>query len=85
MPPTEALRLSSPRGRGRTALLVLFVLLTVAAVVVGVFVLRSLGGSQGQRSTTPQGAVSMLGPASDPSAAGTVALRAPVIDTGGGR
>jgi thiol:disulfide interchange protein len=34
-------------------LLVLFVLLTLAAVVVGVFVLRSLGGSQGQQSSAP--------------------------------
>jgi eukaryotic-like serine/threonine-protein kinase len=85
--PTEALRLSPTRGRGRTTLLVLFVLLTLAAVVVGVFVLRSLGGSQGQQSGTPLGAAWMLGPASGPSAwmlgpasgpsaAGTVASRA---------
>ncbi len=79
--PTEALRLSPSRGRGRTALLVLFVLLTVAAVAVGVYVLRGLGGSQGQPSTPPQGAP-----------AGTVASRAvsglplvSLIDTGGVR
>jgi eukaryotic-like serine/threonine-protein kinase len=45
-------------GRGRTLLLVLFVLLTVAAVVVGVYVVRNLGAGP-----TPQG----MGP-------GTVAL-----------
>jgi eukaryotic-like serine/threonine-protein kinase len=65
--PTEALRRGSTRGRGRTALLVLFVLLTVAAVAVGVFVVRSLGGSQGPATTTPQGA-----------AAGSVERTAPV-------
>jgi serine/threonine-protein kinase len=37
-------------GRGRTLLLVLFVLLTVAAVVVGVYVVRNLGAG-----ATPQG------------------------------
>jgi len=37
-------------GRGRTLLLVLFVLLTVAAVVVGVYVVRNLGAGP-----TPQG------------------------------
>jgi serine/threonine-protein kinase len=42
----------APRGsgRGRTLLLVLFVLLTVAAVVVGVYVVRNLA-----RGPTPQG------------------------------
>ena len=47
---SEPLELRAGSGRGRTLLLVLFVLLTVAAVVVGVFVVRSLGGG-----TVPQG------------------------------
>ncbi len=80
-PPTEALRLSHARSRGRTTLLVLFVLLTVAAVVVGVYVLRSLGGSRGPQSMAPPHLP-----------AGTVASRAAsdpplgsLIDTGGVR
>jgi eukaryotic-like serine/threonine-protein kinase len=89
--PTEALRLSPTRGRGRTTLLVLFVLLTLAAVVVGVFVLRGLGGSQGQPSGAPLGAVRMFGPANGFWAAGSLASRAAgtalasLIDIGGAR
>jgi len=53
--PTEPLSLNPSKGRGRVALLVLFVLLTVAAVVVGVFVLRGMGASAGQPGSSPQG------------------------------
>jgi serine/threonine-protein kinase len=41
-PPTEPLRLQPKPDRGRTVLLVLFVLLTLAAVAVGVYVLRTV-------------------------------------------
>jgi serine/threonine protein kinase len=41
-PPTEPLRLQPRPDRGRTVLLILFVLLTIAAVVVGVYVLRTV-------------------------------------------
>jgi serine/threonine protein kinase len=41
--PAGPLELRAGTGRGRTLMLVLFVLLTLAAVVVGVFVVRSLG------------------------------------------
>jgi serine/threonine-protein kinase len=41
-PPTEPLRLQPKPARGRTVLLVLFVLLTLAAVAVGVYVLRTV-------------------------------------------
>ncbi|WP_226363530.1 serine/threonine-protein kinase [Pseudonocardia abyssalis] len=43
-PSTEPLRLQPTAGPGRGLLIVLFVLLTVAAVVFGIFVLRALGG-----------------------------------------
>jgi hypothetical protein len=39
-PPTEPLRIPPPRGPGRGVLLVLFLLLTLAAVVLGVILLR---------------------------------------------
>jgi serine/threonine-protein kinase len=39
-PPTEPLRIPPARGSGRGVLLVLFVLLTLAAVALGVFLLR---------------------------------------------
>jgi hypothetical protein len=39
-PPTEPLRIPPARGAGRGLLLVLFVLLTLAAVALGVFLLR---------------------------------------------
>jgi len=41
-PPTEPLRLQPRSGRSRTVLLVLFVLLTIAAVAVGYYVLRTV-------------------------------------------
>jgi eukaryotic-like serine/threonine-protein kinase len=40
-------------GRGRTLLLVLFVLLTVAAVVVGVYVVRNLGAGAAPQGMAP--------------------------------
>ncbi len=40
-------------GRGRTLLLVLFVLLTVAAVVVGVYVVRNLGAGPAPQGMAP--------------------------------
>jgi serine/threonine-protein kinase len=40
VPPTEPLRIPPARGAGRGVLLVLFVLLTLAAVALGVFLLR---------------------------------------------
>ena len=40
VPPTEPLRIPPARGSGRGVLLVLFVLLTLAAVALGVFLLR---------------------------------------------
>jgi eukaryotic-like serine/threonine-protein kinase len=46
----QPVELRAGSGRGRTLLLVLFVLLTVAAVVVGVYVVRTLGAG-----STPQG------------------------------
>jgi serine/threonine-protein kinase len=49
-PRKQPVELRAGSGRGRTLLLVLFVLLTVAAVVVGVYVVRSLGAG-----SPPQG------------------------------
>jgi serine/threonine-protein kinase len=75
--PTEPLSLKPTAGTGRVALLVLFVLLTVAAVVVGVFVLRGMGGTAPESDSPPQGA-----------ADGSVAPYGPptqLIDTGGVR
>jgi serine/threonine-protein kinase len=47
-PPTEPLRIPPARGPGRGLLLVLFVLLTLAAVALGVFLLRGgLGDTAG--------------------------------------
>lgn len=54
--PTEPLSLEPTAGTGRMALLVLFVLLTLAAVVVAVFVLLGMGGSSKSSGSTPQGA-----------------------------
>jgi serine/threonine protein kinase len=51
-------------GRGRTLLLVLFVLLTVAAVVVGVYVVRSLGAGPTPQGMAP-GTVALLHSPSD--------------------
>jgi serine/threonine-protein kinase len=66
-PPTEPLRLQPRSGRSRTVLLVLFVLLTLAAVVVGFYVLRTfvLAGPDAP------------GPAVPGTAAGTVDVRGP--------
>ncbi|HEY0815346.1 MAG TPA: protein kinase [Pseudonocardia sp.] len=47
------LELPAGTGRGRTLMLVLFVLLTVAAVVVGVFVVRSLGAGPAPQGMAP--------------------------------
>ncbi|WP_219415884.1 serine/threonine-protein kinase [Pseudonocardia nigra] len=56
-PRSEPLRLQPTAGMGRSLLLVLFVLLTVAAVVVGVFVFRGLGeGGAQQPDATPSSA-----------------------------
>jgi serine/threonine protein kinase len=49
---TEPLRLQPKAGSGRTLLLVLFVLLTMAAVLVGVFLVRS-PRSDGRQSPDP--------------------------------
>jgi serine/threonine-protein kinase len=49
---TEPLRLQPTAGSGRTLLLVLFVLLTMAAVLVGVFLVRS-PRSDGRQSPDP--------------------------------
>ena len=51
-------------GRGRTLLLVLFVLLTVAAVVVGVYVVRNLGAGPTPQGMAP-GTVALLHEPSD--------------------
>jgi serine/threonine protein kinase len=51
-------------GRGRTLLLVLFVLLTVAAVVVGVYVVRNLGAGPTPQGMAP-GTVALLHSPSD--------------------
>ncbi|MBN9101600.1 MAG: serine/threonine protein kinase [Pseudonocardia sp.] len=75
--PTEPLSLKPTAGTGRVALMVLFVLLTVAAVVVAVFVLRGMGGTAATPDSTPQGAAS-----------GSVVGHGPppqLIDTGGVR
>lgn len=61
-PVAQPLRLAPAAGSGRTLLLVLFVLLTLAAVAVGIFVLRGSGAG-----TTSQGA-----PASSVAARGTL-------------
>ncbi|WP_240157568.1 serine/threonine-protein kinase [Pseudonocardia broussonetiae] len=67
--PTEPLRLQPTSGPGRGLLIVLFVLLTVAAVVVGIFVLRALG-----EDDPGAGAGMRVGP-----------VPTVVIDTGSGR
>ena len=52
--PTEPLRIPPARGPGRGLLLVLFVLLTLAAVALGVLLLR--GGLSELLGDTPQAA-----------------------------
>ena len=64
-PSTEPLSLQPASGPGRGLLIALFVLLTVAAVVFGIFVLRALGGGvpdtgTGMRIGTPVGAASLI-------------------------
>ncbi len=56
-PSTEPLRLAPTGGPSRGLLLVLFVLLTVAAVVFGIVIVRALGEGAPDDGT-PQGAVS---------------------------
>jgi eukaryotic-like serine/threonine-protein kinase len=49
----QPVELRAGSGRGRTLLLVLFVLLTVAAVVVGVYVVRTLGAGSAPQGMAP--------------------------------
>ena len=58
------MELRAGSGRGRTLLLVLFVLLTVAAVVVGVYVVRNLGAGPTPQGMAP-GTVALLHEPSD--------------------
>jgi eukaryotic-like serine/threonine-protein kinase len=55
-PATGPLHLAPARGPGRGLLLVLFVLLTVAAVVLGIYIVRALGEGEPDGGA-PQGAV----------------------------
>jgi serine/threonine-protein kinase len=65
-PPTEPLRIPPARGPGRGLLLVLFVLLTLAAVALGVILLRGgLGDLAGVAAVTVIGS----------PVAGSVAIR----------
>jgi serine/threonine protein kinase len=64
-PPTEPLSLQPASGPGRGLLIALFVLLTVAAVLFGIFVLRALAGTDpetgaGIRIGTPVGVASLI-------------------------
>jgi serine/threonine protein kinase len=64
-PPTGPLSLQPASGPGRGLLIVLFVLLTVAAVLFGIVVLRALGGPDagtgaGTRIGTPLGAAFLI-------------------------
>ena len=60
--PTEPLRIPPPRGPGRGLLLVLFVLLTLAAVVLGVLLLRGgLGDTAGAAAASAAGAAWFAG------------------------
>jgi eukaryotic-like serine/threonine-protein kinase len=85
-PHTEQLRLQPSGGTGRTLLLVLFVLLTVAAVVVGAFVFRDLNdGAAQQPDPAPQGApagtvAGWEGVLAGPAVPGTP--RVPMLDAG---
>jgi serine/threonine-protein kinase len=75
-PPTEPLRLQPKPNRGRTVLLVLFVLLTIAAVAVGVYVLRTvvLAAPEAPNSATPAAMAGTVSAARSTVAAG------PLID-----
>jgi serine/threonine-protein kinase len=78
--PTEPLTLEPTAGTGRVALLVLFVLLTVAAIVVGVFVVRGMAGAATSPGMPPRGA--------DPGSMGNhlaATARSPLVDAGGVR
>jgi eukaryotic-like serine/threonine-protein kinase len=69
-------------------LLVLFLLLTVAAVVVGVFVVRSLGGGAQQVDQPPQSASAGTVASREGLLAGPAVPEAPsavMIDTGATR
>ncbi|WP_300007273.1 serine/threonine-protein kinase [Pseudonocardia sp.] len=57
-PSTEPLRLQPASGPGRGVLLVLFLLLTVAAVVFGIFLFRALG-EESPDIDAPQGAATV--------------------------
>jgi eukaryotic-like serine/threonine-protein kinase len=67
VPPTEPLRIPPARGLGRGLLLVLFVLLTLAAVALGVYLLR---GGLGDTARAASASAAVLTPF-----AGSVALR----------
>jgi hypothetical protein len=58
-PPTEPLRIPPARGPGRGLLLVLFLLLTLAAVVLGVILLR---GGLGDTSRPPAASAAAVAP-----------------------
>jgi serine/threonine-protein kinase len=78
--PTEPLTLEPTAGTGRVALLVLFVLLTVAAIVVGVFVVRGMTGAATSPGMPPRGA--------EPGSVGNhlaATARSPLVDAGGVR
>jgi eukaryotic-like serine/threonine-protein kinase len=86
--PGEPLRLRPAAGPSRTVLLVLFLLLTVAAVVVGVFVVRSLGGGAQQVDQPPQSASAGTVASREGLLAGPAVPEAPsavMIDTGATR
>jgi eukaryotic-like serine/threonine-protein kinase len=86
--PGEPLRLRLAEGPSRTVLLVLFLLLTVAAVVVGVFVVRSLGGGAQQVDQPPQSASAGTVASREGLLAGPAVPEAPsavMIDTGATR
>jgi eukaryotic-like serine/threonine-protein kinase len=52
-PPTEPIRIQPARGNGRGLLLVLFILLTLAAVALGVFLLRGGFGDTARGAAAP--------------------------------
>ena len=86
--PTAPLRLAPPSGLGRTVLLVLFVLLTLAAVVVGVFVVRGLGATAAPPNPAPRSApAGAVASREDLVAGPAVPDRPPVLisDAGGAR
>jgi eukaryotic-like serine/threonine-protein kinase len=61
-PPTEPLRIPPPRGPGRGVLLVLFLLLTLAAVVLGVLLLRGgLGDTLRPAAASAAGSATFAG------------------------